>query len=378
MTRLLEILESAENQVRTRTLNISLNELADMVDGGELKINPDYQRLFQWSTGAQSRFIESLVLEMPIPPIFVVEEEENRYSLIDGLQRLSSYLHFRGQLNAPDLENPINKGDYLTLIDCDIIEDLNGFTWKQLPTALQIRLKRSFMSVEVVRRGNDPKLKYYMFKRLNTGGVALGPQQIRNSTVRILSPVFLDFIDELMKNEDFLNTVSLLAKEKKNAMYREELILRFFAMKNKTNDFKHDIEEFLTNYIESVSDPLTEEAFDYEAEKIKFEKTFALLNKLYGDRVFSQFNTKTRNFTAFSVLHFEAISIGFQKRLEEIDIDDDQVIEALRRELSEVRKSEAYIGVTAGGGRNSVGPFRARISLIESAVDKALESGDGL
>ena len=64
----------------------------------ELDINPDYQRLFRWSEGARSRFIESLLLEMPVPPIYVIEQEEGQYLLIDGLQRISSYLHLRGEL----------------------------------------------------------------------------------------------------------------------------------------------------------------------------------------------------------------------------------------------------------------------------------------
>jgi uncharacterized protein with ParB-like and HNH nuclease domain len=79
--------------VHTQSLDISFNELTDMVEQGELDIRPDYQRLFQWSEGARSRFIESLLLEMPVPPIYVVEEEDNKKLLIDGLQRLSSYLH---------------------------------------------------------------------------------------------------------------------------------------------------------------------------------------------------------------------------------------------------------------------------------------------
>lgn len=62
----------------------------------ELTISPDYQRLFRWEEEKQSRFVESLILEMPVPPIFVIETDDGVYELIDGLQRISSYLHFRG------------------------------------------------------------------------------------------------------------------------------------------------------------------------------------------------------------------------------------------------------------------------------------------
>lgn len=112
------------------------------------------------------------------------------------------------------------------------------------------RLKRAFLRVEVVRRGNDPKLKYYMFKRLNSGGVPLEPQQIRNSTIRLLDATFNNFIVNLSRYEHFSNTVSTTSYESKQAFYDQELVLRFFAFKNRGQDFKHDIEDFLTEYME--------------------------------------------------------------------------------------------------------------------------------
>ena len=77
--------------IRTRSLDISFNELLDMYKTGELKIDPDYQRLFRWDETKQSQFIESLILELPVPPIFVIEAEEGKFELIDGLQRISTY-----------------------------------------------------------------------------------------------------------------------------------------------------------------------------------------------------------------------------------------------------------------------------------------------
>ena len=152
----------------------------------ELDISPDYQRLFQWSEGARSRFIESLLLEMPVPPIYVVEEQEGSYLLIDGLQRISSYLHLRGELEATHLDPPVHRGERLVLIDCDIVEELNGKTFDDLGTALQIRLKRAFVRVEVVRKGSDPRFKYHMFKRLNTGGQLLSAAitELHNPLIR--------------------------------------------------------------------------------------------------------------------------------------------------------------------------------------------------
>lgn len=94
------LIENVDQQIikiRTKSLDVSFNELFDMFENEELSIAPDYQRLFRWDEEKQSRFIESLILEMPVPPIFVIETDEGVYELIDGLQRISSYLHFRGK-----------------------------------------------------------------------------------------------------------------------------------------------------------------------------------------------------------------------------------------------------------------------------------------
>src|SRR5262245_48427264 len=141
---LINLIDSTLKRVQTNSLDLSFNELMDMHKSGELDISPDYQRLFQWSEGARSRFVESLLLEMPVPPIYVIEEEDGHYLLIDGLQRISSYLHLRGHLNAEHLDPPVNIGEKLVLAECDIIQELNGKTYDDLGTALQIRLKSGF------------------------------------------------------------------------------------------------------------------------------------------------------------------------------------------------------------------------------------------
>ena len=143
---LIENVDSQIVNIRTKNLDISFNELYDMYRNQELIISPDYQRLFRWEEEKRSRFIESLILEMPVPPIFVIEAEEGVYELIDGLQRISSYLHFRGEkLGDSNLEPLILQG-------CDIVPDLNGLSFSLLPKVLQIKIKRSFVRMEVIKR----------------------------------------------------------------------------------------------------------------------------------------------------------------------------------------------------------------------------------
>jgi hypothetical protein len=276
-------------KANTQALDISFNELLDMAspESAELNITPNYQRLFRWSEGQRSRFIESLILEMPVPPIFVLEEEDGKWQLIDGLQRISSYLHLRGALNAAHLDPPITAGDKLKLVDCDIVKELNGLTFDDLPASIQIRLKRAFIRVEVVRKGTDPHFKYHMFKRLNTGGEGLSEQQIRNCAIRMLSNEFPDFLNTLSQREAFVNCVEALTQARVLSGIDQELVLRFFALKNRRGRFKHEVSDFLTEYMEDIADPAKLDQFNYDAEGRVFDLTFELLAVTLAEKSFA-------------------------------------------------------------------------------------------
>ncbi len=376
-TDVVELIRDVDVQlknVHTQSLDISFNELADMVKEKELDISPDYQRLFLWSEGARSRFIESLLLEMPVPPIYVVEQEDGKKLLIDGLQRLSSYLHFRGMLEAQHLRPPVQLGEKLVLQDCDIVKTLNGKTYEDLGTALQIKLKRSFVRVEVVRKGSNPRFKYYMFKRLNTGGTPLTAQQLRNCTIRLLDPTFNDFIIRLAdENQDFKTCISTISEEQAYSAYDKELVLRFFALKNWLPKFKHDVSDFMTEYMEAVADPESAEGFDYTKEEKAFSRTFAILAATLEDRAFSRANpTRTDLIRAFGVYHYEAFTIGLQPFLDKLDISTAEGINKVKGLLTGIKMDAAFVELTTGGGRNSPGPLNDRINFVKNKLTDAL------
>lgn len=370
-----EIDENLKN-VHTQSLDISFNELLDMVTSSELDISPDYQRIFRWSAGAQSRFIESLLLEMPVPPIYVVEIEDNKKLLIDGLQRLSSYLHFRGELNAPEEPVCINKGEKLILTDCDIIESLNGKTYDDLGTALQIKLKRSFVRVEVVRKSSNHKFKYHMFKRLNTGGTLLTDQQMRNCTIRLLDNKFNDFIIALSKNENFKITTENLTQEQIFGAYDQELVLRFFTFLNNRDAFKHDIRDFMTEYMEQVSDPDHNREFDFTAQEQIFEKTFEILAKVLGNQSFSRANiNRTKLASMFTVYQFESFALGIQDHIEALDISTEEKCQQLKLFFTEIKLDDDYISLTTGGGKNTPNALNARVNFVSDKIRGFLTNG---
>ncbi|MCU1222034.1 MAG: hypothetical protein JWQ42_127 [Edaphobacter sp.] len=373
VVELIKAIDGKLEKVHTQSLDLSFNELLDMHRSNELDISPEYQRLFQWTEGAQSRFIESLLLEMPVPPIYVVEQDEGRYMLIDGLQRISSYLHLRGQLTAMHLDPPISPGEKLTLSECDIVEELNGKTFDDLGTALQIRLKRAFVRVEVVRKGSDPRFKYHMFKRLNTGGQILTSQQLRNCTIRLLDPTFNDFIITMSRDTSFKTCTDTLTSERILGAFDQELVLRFFAMKNDRTRFKHDLDDFMTEYMEQVSDPTGKVFFDYAEEEKKFLRTFSLLDKALGDKAFAFANSdRTRLARSFSVYHFESITLGMQAALDRIDPNDGAGVSKLGTTLMAIKLDPDFIKLTTGGGKNSSGQLAERVRFVEERIEATL------
>lgn len=368
---ILEEIETKIDKVHTQSLDLSFNELLDMFKNHELDISPDYQRLFRWTIGARSRFIESLILEMPVPPIYVVETDDGVYQLIDGLQRFSSYLHLRGELIAEHMNPPIVKGDALELADCDIVKSLNGLTFESLPMALKIKLKRAFVRVEVVRKGSDNKLKYHMFKRLNTGGEPLTEQQIRNCTIRMLDPQFNDFISDMSQNEDFRNCIRNISDVQRYGSYDIELVLRYFALKNYRSEFKHDVADFMTEYMEGVSDGSIH--FDYESNKINFEKVFFILNKSHENKIFARIGKENNLQNNFNIYHFESITMGIQDVVELIDIKKETDIQKFKDSVIELKNDENFKAETTGGGKNSTGLLRRRIELAQQFFLGALQ-----
>ncbi|NKC10767.1 MAG: DUF262 domain-containing protein [Gammaproteobacteria bacterium] len=371
--QLLEATDLKRKRAETKSLDVSLNELADMYEANELKIRPEFQRLFRWSESKQSQFIESLLLEMPIPAVFIIEIEEGKWELIDGLQRLSTFLHYRGQLEAPDLDPPIRKGDKLALTGCDILEELNGTSYDDLPLALQIRLKRSFLRVEAIRQDTDPHFRYYMFKRLNTGGELLSEQEVRNCTIRLLDEKFNAFLIELSRNDDFKTCISSLTEDRRRMMGDVELVLRFFAFKNNFSEFRYDVRAFLTDYMERVSDNSNENhiKFNYPKERLEFGKIFKVLAVTLGENTCIRCLEDDRYGGQFLIHHFEALSLGVAKVADRIN-DSDFPWADIKDKLADVKKDPEFRELITGGGQNSPGPYKKKIDFVSEKLRSLL------
>ncbi len=365
------LIENVDHQIikiRTKSLDVSFNEIYDMYKNSELTISPDYQRLFRWGKEKQSRFVESLILEMPVPPIFVIEQEDGIYELIDGLQRISSYLHFRGECigdSSDRFDTDDIPEDYLTLVGCDIIQELNGLTFDTLPKPLQIKLKRTFVRMEVIKKESEIALKYHMFKRLNTGGELLSAQEIRNCTIRLLGSEGIDFLNECANNDDFKAVIKFIGEDKRKSKYDQELVLRFFAIKNDLDSYKYPVTEFLTRFLEKIT--TNDIQFDYSKEKIIFEKTFSLINQCLGENAFSGRTSNGTFRNEFVLYYFDGIGVSVATLIDMLAVDKDMT------KIKEAIESVKYGDELKSYKTGSVNGVRTRIKLFTEGVQKTLD-----
>lgn len=364
-----ELIESIDNQIvniRTKSLDVSFNEIYDMFESGELIISPDYQRLFRWDEEKQSRFIESLILEMPVPPIFVIEISDGTYELIDGLQRISSYIHFRGKEFSLESGTFTEKSNNFTLSGCDIIPQINGYNYDSLPKSLQIKLKRNFVRMEVIKKESEPTLKYHMFKRLNTGGELLSPQEVRNCTIRLLGASGIEFLNSCSKNEYFKNSIKRIGEDKFKTLYDQELVLRFFALKNNLESYKNPLTEYLTIYLEKITTDKIN--FNFETEKEIFNSTFQFISDTLDEEAFSSITKNGTIKNDFVGYLFDAFTIAIAQHITQLINYPNK--ENIKKCLLDCKKNSELQPYTTGSQFN----IKERIKIVSGKISDVLNA----
>jgi hypothetical protein len=161
-------IETTRNSLSTDKLDMSFGEIMNMYERKEIIIDPAFQRLFRWSEYQKTRFIESILLGIPIPPIFVAEDEKGRWELVDGLQRLSTVLSFFGILKIDTSEKKELNNWKLGV--GDIIDSFYFMACKDLPLKFQLNIKRAACRIEIIKWNSDYDMRFELFNRLNTGG----------------------------------------------------------------------------------------------------------------------------------------------------------------------------------------------------------------
>jgi hypothetical protein len=357
---LLKEIDQKVGEVRTDAIDLSFGEIINLKSTNEIRIDPEYQRLFRWSLVQRSRLIESVLLRLPVPPIFLIENEDGTLELIDGLQRVSTMI----QLIDPKLI----EADDLILSGCDLIESLNGKTFSDFPLTLKLQLKRSTVRAVTIKRQSKSFLRYEMFKRLNTGGSELSPQEVRNCSSRLFGEwgvSVYEFIRALSKSTGFVATTETISESEAEKRGLEELVLRFFAAKDGAGLYAGHVANWLDEYLEKilVGGPVS---FNFAAEQLVFEQTFNRISAVLGEGAFCKYKDD-QPIGGLAPAHFEAIAIAFANRIVEAEAAD---TELLREKITAARQS-ADFRANVGPGANNRGKLLGRIAVIEKSIQIA-------
>lgn len=304
-----EIITEKRNSLKTDRLDMSFGELMSLYEDGDLFIAPEYQRAFRWSLFQQTRFLESVLLGIPIPPIFVAEDDSGKWEVVDGLQRISTVFSFFGLLKS------VPEKDNLILTEGEMVPALVGLTHGTIPVKLKTTIKRSVCRVEIVRWDSVEDIRYELFNRLNTGASPLSDQEIRNCIFRAYEVDLNRVLRDVAKIPEFNELISP-SEGKREQMFLEELTLRFFAFKHLTGEFKTTIPQFLTEFMKAVSSG--KRAFDIESEKAYFIEVISLLNEKYGKDVF-------RPKGNFALHIFDSIAYALPKKFPVIKGNEDAI-----------------------------------------------------
>lgn len=299
-------------EISTDAYAMSVGEVISLYKDGELDIHPEFQRFYRWTTGQKSKLIESLLLGIPLPSLFVSQRPDGKWDVIDGLQRLSTIFQLTGDLKD-HAGNPVEP---LVLQRTHYLPELEGMRWEsedaklELPQSAKLKIKRARLDLKIVLNTSDPSAKYELFQRLNTGGSLATDQEVRNCLLLMINPQFFEWLSELGKDENFKLSVPL-SERALEERYDLELLVRFLVLRTLADDKLRQIIElgpFLTDRIVDLAQSNT---YDFTTEKRAFRRTFELLATTLGDDAFKKFDQeKGRALGPLLISVYEVMALG--------------------------------------------------------------------
>lgn len=324
-------------------LDMSFGEIMGMYERGELVISPEFQRLFRWTDYQKTRFIESILLGIPIPPLFVAEDTNGRWELVDGLQRLSTVLSFFRMLKDATEKNGWK------LINGALIQSLEDYDCQTLPFKFQLNIKRAVCRIEILKWTSRTDMRYELFNRLNTGGSPLTDQEIRNCIFRGISNEFNEMLERVAQNENFIGLIGPTEKQI-SELYLEELVLRFMSLYKNSHNIKENLGKHMTDYMRIA---LETGNTDSEKEELLL-RVMTLLRPLGNDIFRSQEGS-------FSTSLYEAITLGIASN---IDYYEENALDLIKEKI-DILKNDKNFSQSAGSASHSKTRIMHRVNIAE-------------
>lgn len=366
--------EKGEARIITEQGAVKLSLVKQVFNAENYQLRPKYQRRITWDSKKRSKLIESFIMNIPVPPIFVYETDFNRYQVMDGLQRITAIMDFYN--------------DYYELEELTQWPELNGKKYSQLPQKVKEGIDRRQLSVITLLKESsktliqEEEMKKMVFERLNTGGVTLEDQEIRNAlyngpfndlcillssnnTFRKLWFINPDDIDGL---EDELDNYDDALKYAKNKLYKRmydvELVLRYFAMRH-IDEYSGKLSEFMDLCLRQGN-----RYTDNQIEILKniFKKTIEKADILFSEKAFCQYVKRRGTFTWTSPqkMIYDSMMLALnQIEISNKIIDLNSNIERLKKFYQE--NEDAF-----DGKRQSKGDIKHRTELFISLIKELL------
>lgn len=315
----------------------SIELLAAKVQSGEFVV-PSYQRSFTWEDDRKSKFIESLLLGLPIPFLFFWEMPDGRLEIVDGSQRLRTIDQFvHGDFRLGELES---------------LTKLSNFTFAELTESRQRKINNRSIRGIVLNEHADEQARFDLFERINTGSKIANHAEVRRGA---LAGEFMNLIIELAENPEFKELAPVSAKDEKERG-REDLVTRLFAYGDGLAGYKDRPSEFLFDYVKSMNERVAVDPNLIE----QYRNEFGVVMKFVG-RVFPYGFRKTKTANATPRARFEAIAIGARSALSA----DPALKDSLNIDVNAWLDSPEFKKVTSSDGANAVARLRERVDFVQ-------------
>lgn len=361
--------KARERTVKTQHAEYDLETLIKRIKSKTIKLDPDYQRRHRWNNETSSRLIESIILNIPIPVIFIsqdvdvddeISEAGSRYTVIDGQQRLTAIFEFMTNMMA--------------LEGLETLRELNGAYHKDLPPFLTRRLEERTIKCLRIDSTVDAQVKFDIFERLNTGSIKLESQELRNVTAR--GP-FNDKIKALAKSSEFRRLIQVDESNpdentKVRKMEDAELVLRFFALKYRGHDkIGRGFKEFLTTS-QTEFNALSPAEIERRGEE--FNTYMAFIINTMGPQAFAKWrmdDSGPKKMSNFNAAVYDALSIGLATvyPLEALVPQREVIATKLSAFRDTLFKDPDFFDALSGSV-NDVGKVSTRIRLVKEFLER--------
>jgi hypothetical protein len=229
--------KTVDYNTREYPVEVIVYKYLDGIDDDENEIFiPTYQRDFVWESDRKSKFIESVLLGLPITYIFTAEGEDGRLEIVDGSQRIRTLEEFMS--------------NNLKLEKLEILTEANGMFYKDFSSARQRKFRGASLRMIVLSDKSDEDTRFMMFERINTGSKLLNDMETRRG---IYQSEFLDFLDEMAKT-DLFKSITAFTEMAEKRREPQELVLRFYAYSDNKDNYKGNVNNFLNEYVKDKKD----------------------------------------------------------------------------------------------------------------------------